>query len=156
MYLDRLAVLWTMDKHWTYDNFLVIFWVTFKYIRTQSVLGLGIWTLAWHVNYIYENHNIAIAMSSSRAESLLWLNILSFWAFCRDLNIKILATALARGIKIYKSIPLHWLGLFKYLNQCHCTGWWHLNVYISHCTAIMRLQDMMWLTYLQTHGHSQL
>ena len=40
--------------------------------------------------YINENHDIAIAMSPSRADPVLGLNIL-----------------------------LHCLGLFKYLNQCH-------------------------------------
>ena len=25
---------------------------------------------------------------------------------------------------------LPWLGLFKYLNQCHCPGWRYLNIYI--------------------------
>ena len=48
----------------------------------------------------YENHDIATAMSSSRADSELGLglNILSYWAGWRDLNIKIIATALAKGI----------------------------------------------------------
>ena len=27
-------------------------------------------------------------------------------------------------------MSLPWLGVFKYLIQCHCTGWRHLNVYI--------------------------
>jgi len=26
---------------------------------------------------------------------------------------------------------LPWLGVFKYLNQCHCPGWEYLNIYIS-------------------------
>ena len=26
---------------------------------------------------------------------------------------------------------LPWLGLFKYLKQCHCPGWRYLNIYIS-------------------------
>ena len=43
-----------------------------------------------------ENHDIAIAMSPSRADPVL-----------------------------------PWLGLFKYLNQCHCPGWRYLNIYIS-------------------------
>ena len=43
-----------------------------------------------------ENHDIAIAMSLSRAD-----------------------------------LVLPWLGLFKYLNQCHCPGWRYLNIYIS-------------------------
>ena len=25
-------------------------------------------------------------------------------------------------------MPLHWLGVFKYLYQCHCTGWVYLNM----------------------------
>ena len=44
----------------------------------------------------YENHDIAIAMSHSRADPVL---------------------------------PL--LGVFIYLNQCHCPGWGYLNIYIS-------------------------
>ena len=43
--------------------------------------------------YCYENHNIAIAMSPSRADSVL-----------------------------------PWLGVFIYLNQCHCLGWGYLNI----------------------------
>ena len=27
----------------------------------------------------------------------------------------------------FKSESLPWLGVFKYLIQCHCTGWGHLN-----------------------------
>ena len=34
-----------------------------------------------------ENHDIAIAMSSSRVDSVLGINILSYWAGWRDLNI---------------------------------------------------------------------
>ena len=47
-----------------------------------SLCNRDVWTL------IYENHDIAIAMSSSRADPLLGLNILS------------------------------WLVVFKYINQC--------------------------------------
>ena len=46
-----------------------------------------------------ENHDIAIAMSSSRADPVLG-----------------------------KNIQLGWLGVFKYLNQCHFPGWENLNV----------------------------
>ena len=47
----------------------------------------------------YENHDITIAMSSSRADPVLGLNILQGW-----------------------------LGVFKYSYQSYCTGWGHLNV----------------------------
>ena len=47
----------------------------------------------------HENHDIAIAMSSSGADPVLGLNILQGW-----------------------------LGVFKYLNQCHCPGWEYLNI----------------------------
>ena len=43
--------------------------------------------------YYYENHDIAIAMSPSRADHVL-----------------------------------PWLGVFKYLNQSHCTVWGYLNI----------------------------
>ena len=43
-----------------------------------------------------ENHDIAIAMSPSRAVPVL-----------------------------------PWLGVFKCLIQCYCTGWGYLNIYIS-------------------------
>ena len=43
--------------------------------------------------FIHENHNIAIAMSSSRADPVL-----------------------------------PWLGVFKYLNQCHCPDLEYLNI----------------------------
>ena len=45
--------------------------------------------------YHNENHDIAIAMSPSRADPIL-----------------------------------PWLGLFKYLNQCHWPGWEYLYIYI--------------------------
>ena len=48
---------------------------------------------------MHENHDIAIAMSSSRADPVLG-----------------------------KNIQLGWLGVFKYLNQCHCPGWEYLNI----------------------------
>ena len=48
---------------------------------------------------IYENHDITIAMSSSRADPVLGLNILQSW-----------------------------LGVLKYLNQCHCPDWEYLNI----------------------------
>ena len=44
-------------------------------------------------NIKYENHDIAIAMSPSRADPVL-----------------------------------PWLGVFKYLNQSHCTVWGYLNI----------------------------
>ena len=47
-------------------------------------------------NISYENHDIAIAMSPSRADP-----------------------------------ALPWLGVFKCLIQCYCTGWGYLNIYIS-------------------------
>ena len=52
--------------------------------------------------YVNENHDIAIAMSSSRADHVMGQNIL-----------------------------LGWLGVFKYLNQCHCTGLGYLNIKIT-------------------------
>ena len=57
-----------------------------------------------------ENHGIAIVMSSSRADPVLGLNIQSYWAGRRDLNMQINATALAGG-DLYM-----WLERFKYLN----------------------------------------
>ena len=47
-------------------------------------------------SFIDENHDIANAMSPSRADPLL-----------------------------------PWLGVFKCLIQCYCTGWGYLNIYIS-------------------------
>ena len=61
----------------------------------------------------YENHDIAIAMSSSRADPILGLNILR------------------GGLEGFKSMPQPWLEVFKCLIQSHCTGWGYLNVYIS-------------------------
>jgi len=72
---------------------------------------------------MYENYDIAIAMSSSRADPVLpWLGVFIYLNQCncpgwRYLNIYISVTALAGGIYIFKSMPLHWLGAFKYLNQ---------------------------------------
>ena len=41
----------------------------------------------WLELYYNENRDMAIAMSSSRADSVLGLIFLFFWAFWRDLNI---------------------------------------------------------------------
>jgi len=66
-----------------------------------------------------ENHDIAIAMSPSRADPVLpWLGLFKYLNIChcpgwRLLNIYISVTALAGGIYIFKSMPLHWLGAFK-------------------------------------------
>ena len=51
-----------------------------------------------------ENHDIAIAMSSSRADPMLGLNILQGW------------------LEVFK-----WC-LLKCLYLSYCTGWGHLNV----------------------------
>ena len=58
-----------------------------------------LWGCAEFSNYnSNENHDIAIEMSSSRADPMLGLNILQGW-----------------------------LKGFKYLNQCFCPGWGRLN-----------------------------
>ena len=61
---------------------------------------------------------MAIAMSSSRADPVLGLNIISScpgWGY----------------LNIYKTMPLPWLGVFKFLIQCLCLGWGYLNICIS-------------------------
>ena len=63
------------------------------YVRSQVSLNLSP-NLMFH-----ENHDIAIAMSSSCADPVLG-----------------------------KNIQLGWLGVFKFLIQCHCTDWGHLNI----------------------------
>ena len=65
-------------------------------ILLSTMLVIVIILKTWIKIYIYENHDIAIAMFPSRADPVL-----------------------------------PWLGLFKYLNQCHCPGWRYLNIYIS-------------------------
>ena len=60
-----------------------------------------------------ENYDIAIAMSSSLADPVL--GQCPGWGY----------------LNIYISMPLPWLGVFKYLIQCHCPGWRYLNIYIS-------------------------
>ena len=52
------------------------------------------------VAIINENHDIAIAMSSTRADPVLGLNITAFVV----------------------SMPHPWLGVFKHLNQFHYPG----------------------------------
>ena len=64
--------------------------------------------------------------------------IMCFNYFSPLLGINISVTALAGGIYIFKSMPLHWLGAFKCLNQ----KWWNDVTYL--------------LTYRQTDGHSLL
>ena len=39
-------------------------------------------------------------------------------------------TLLWQGL-VHLVLSLHCLGVFKYLNQCHCTGWRYLNIHIS-------------------------
>ena len=73
-------------------------------------------------------------------------------------------------------MPLTSLGVFIYLNQCHCPGWRYLNIHISvtalagvylnfyiRVTAltggisIFNSGDAKWcdsLTHLQTHTHT--
>ena len=80
---------------------MIILVVTKKIICKKNYKKLKLKTFRYFLNIlacfiIYENHDIAIAMSPSRA---------------------------------YPVLP--WLGLFKYLNQCHCPGWRYLNIYIS-------------------------
>ena len=40
-------------------------------------------------------------------------------------------TALLSQGLVHLVVSLHCLGVIKYLNQCHCTGWRYLNIYIS-------------------------
>ena len=68
-------------------------------------------TCTLYIILVYENNDIAITMSPSRADPVLGLNI--YMADWRDLNIKINATALAGSIKMFKSVSLHWLGAFN-------------------------------------------
>ena len=56
-----------------------------------------------------ENHDMAITMSSSRADPVL----------CTGIEY---STGLIGGISIFKSVPLPWQEVFKYLNQCNCTA----------------------------------
>ena len=58
-------------------------------------------------------------------------------------NISINATDLVGSTDIFKSTPLPWLKVFKYLYQSYCTGWRHLNVKI-------RSDVMIQFTYRQT------
>ena len=37
---------------------------------------------------------------------------------------------LSQGL-VHLVLSLHCLGVLKYLNQCHCTGWRYLNIYIG-------------------------
>ena len=60
-----------------------------------------------------ENHDIAITMSSSRADPILWLYILQGW------------------LEEFKSMPQPWLEVFKCLIQSYYAGWGYLNIYIS-------------------------
>ena len=65
--------------------------------------------------YINENYDIALAMSSSRADPVL--GHCPGWGY---LNIYISVTALAGGIWIYnyKAIPLTWLGVSLTIKGC--------------------------------------
>ena len=96
----------------------------------------------------YENHDIAIAMSSSCADPVLGCGILQGW-----LKGFKYATALAGSIYMFNSVSLPLLGIFKYLKSVSLhwlgaikslilttnerVGWW--------CKMV-----------LQTHGHSLL
>ena len=81
-------------------------------IKPHQELGRGFSSLDLFQKLKLLNDLIAIAMSSSRPDPMLVLKIL---------------TGLTGGIKIFTSMPLLWLRVFKYLIQCHCTGWGHLN-----------------------------
>ena len=43
-------------------------------------------------------------------------------------------------------MPLPWLGVFKYINQCHCPGWGYLNIKIS--------ATLHWLEVFKCLNHS--
>ena len=64
------------------------------------------------ININHENHDIAIAMSSSRADPVLGSNILQ---------------AGLEGFKCFKSVS-PWVGVFIRLFQSHCTDWGNVNV----------------------------
>ena len=64
---------------------------------------MGDYTVSfWELHsYLYENHDIAIAMPSSCADPVLGVNISP--------------SGLAGGILIFKSVLMYWLGVFKYI-----------------------------------------
>ena len=60
---------------------------------------------------------------------------------------------------MFNLVSLPWLGVFKYLNQCHCFGWEYLNVYFSVTDLALGIQirnDEMTGHDRQTDGHSLL
>ena len=56
-------------------------------------------------------------------------------------------------------MPLPWLGVFKYLYQCHCTGWEYFNIYCIYHTDYTFVTDTQISHLLPnrgTKGHSLL
>ena len=99
-----------LDRLWPGDAALlfVLYHLFSKHIKGKAEIkprvlqrkDFRIWrNTEYVVNILNENHDIAIAMSSSRAVPVLGLNILQGW-----------------------------LEVFKYLNQWHWPGWEYLNI----------------------------
>ena len=93
-----------------------------------------------NIIFTNENHDIAIAMSSSRADPVLGLNILQGWLdefkknvkaqylFYENHDIAIAMSSSRADPVLGLNILQGWLGVFKYLIQCYCTGWGYLNI----------------------------